>query len=245
MIYITHFPTNLKQRTVALLFILCLSSCKFKDHNESLKISKSEIVKNNLISNKEKTGDSIKIIGKFGFKNPRVPIEDTLVLKNDKKVFTITPTGVFYTDKFDSLQLNTKMIVEKAVLAEDTIFYYLFFSDTDYQYTGSQLQKISKDNLKPQYSLKTGGGQLGLIKIIEDYAYVTNSGFVAKINLVSGTYNWKHEDLYDQKNESFNSFDSIIRNKDSVKFVSRNFFNKKHNQVIVDDKTGKIILISK
>lgn len=227
---------------------VCLSfiySCKTEDHIKNEDLIKSEFIRKKLVLSAEKTQkDSIRIIGKFSFKNPEVPMEDTLVMKKNKEIFTITPKGLFYTNNPDSIQLNTEVIVKEAVLAEDSSFYYLFFSDTDYQYSGSQLQKIQKDSFESKYSLQTGGGQLGIIKILDNHAYITNFGLVAKINLISGTFNWKHQDLYEPGSESFNSFDSIIKNKNNITFLSRNFFNKKIDTVKVDDDSGQIILIN-
>jgi len=182
---------------------------------------------------------------KFEFKNPERPIEDTLILKSGNKNFLITPLGLFKTNDNDSIQLETDLIVSRAFLYESSEYFYVFFTDTDHDGSTSWIQKISKNPLKSEYVEQIQGFNLGQPIIDGESAYVSAIGFIGKIDLKTGAYDWKHYNLYDNEKYSFNSFDTVLINKTQIEFVSENHRSKKIDKVIVDNQTGEIKKIEK
>jgi hypothetical protein len=191
------------------------------------------------------TKSRIETAKKFDFKNPDRPIEDTLILKTAKGIFEISPTGLFRTIENDTIQLKTDLIVEEAFLYDNSKHIYLFYTDTDYEGATSWIEKISKKPLNIVYSKQIQGFNLGQPIIHGNFAYVTAIGFVGKIDLETGKYEWKHYNLYDREKYSFNSFDTIIIKENTTEFLSTNYNSKKLDKVIIDNHTGKIKQIEK
>jgi hypothetical protein len=176
----------------------------------------------------------------LSLKNPERPIEDTLILKLNNKDFIITPLGLFKTFDNDSIQLETELIVNRAFLYETKKYFYVFFTDTDHDGATSWIQKISKSPLKTEYVEQIQGFNLGQPIIVGETAYVSAIGFIGKIDMKSGMYDWKHHNLYDNENYSFNSFDTVLINKTQIEFVSENYRSKKVDKVLVDNQSGEI-----
>ena len=223
-----------------LLYILTilLLGCNNKGQVEA----NSNEVQQDIIAQNISTGSEVQILGakKFEFKNLERPIEDTLILKSDNKDFLITPLGLFKTFDKDSIQLETDLIVNRAFLHETKKYFYVFFTDTDHDGATSWIQKISKSPLKTEYVEQIQGFNLGQPMILGETAYVSAIGFIGKIDLKSGMYDWKHHNLYDNEKYSFNSFDTVLINKTQIEFVSENYRGKAVDKVVVDDQTGEI-----
>ena len=177
---------------------------------------------------------------KFEFKNPDKPIEDTLILKVYDKNFLITPLGLFKTNINDTIKLETDLIVNRAYLYDTDEHFYVFFTDTDHDGATSWIQKISKNPLKSEYVEQIQGFNLGQPIIDGESVYVSAIGFIGKIDLRTGSYDWKQHNLYDNEKYSFNSFDTVLINKTQIEFVSENYRSKKVDKVVVDNQTGEI-----
>ena len=190
---------------------------------------------------------------KFKFKNPNRSLEDTLVLKTNDTDFMISPLGRFKINSNDSIQLKTDFqvdsanlyIVDRAYLYETNEYNYVFFTDTEGDGATSWIQKIKKNPIESEYLKQIYGFNLGVPIIYKEFVYVSAIGFVGKINLQTGTYEWKHNNLYDGKKYSFNSFDTVLVNESVVEFISENYQTQKIDKVIVDNKTGEIRKIIK
>lgn len=72
-----------------------------------------------------------------------------------------------------------------------------------------------------------------------DYAYLTTHGFVAKINLNTGTYVWRHDNLY--RDDSFNSFELPRVEGDVVTFTELPALRSRAKTMTVRKQSGKII----
>ncbi|WP_452230058.1 hypothetical protein [Lacinutrix sp. MEBiC02404] len=182
---------------------------------------------------------------KFEFKSPNRATEDTLILKTNYKDFMISPFGLFKVNSNNAIQLKTDFIVDTAYLHETKEYYYVFFTDTEGDAATSWIEKIKKKPLKSEYITQIYGFNLGVPIIYKEDVYVSAMGFVGKINLPTGTYKWKHNNLYDNERYSFNIFDTVLVNELDVEFISKNDQSKRIDKVIVDNKTGKIRKIIK
>lgn len=75
--------------------------------------------------------------------------------------------------------------------------------------------------------------------------YVTGVGFVGKLNLDTGEFDWKHDDLYDKReggSTAFTSFEAPELVGDTVLFRDRPVYNPRRT-LVVDKKSGKIIRV--
>ena len=81
--------------------------------------------------------------------------------------------------------------------------------------------------------------------LIEDgNAYVTGIGFIGKLNLASGAYAWRHDDLYIE--DAFNSFELPEITGDVVLFKeSESHYRTRVASIQVEKGSGRIINISR
>lgn len=224
---------------LAIILLSCNSNVK---KTEDTSVDSTFIKKKNISTQIEPVVNKEKTFGakKFEFKNPEGPMEDTLVLKTDYKNFMISPIGLFKANDQGSVQLETDLIVDRAYLYETDEFYYVFFTDTDHEGATSWVQKFKKNTLETEYVTQIQGFNLGLPIIYKESIFVSAIGFIGKINLQTGDYEWKHDNLYDNENYSFNSFDTIIVNDPNIEYISENYQSKNVDKVIVDNETGEI-----
>ena len=117
----------------------------------------------------------------------------------------------------------------------------LFCEETDHDISTSSLFKINLDDHSLEWSSEIQGGNLGLPIISNSNIYVISAGSVGKIDLNTGNYIWKHWGLYDSNIRSFNYFDTILIQGDTIEFISKQ--RDGADKVIVNDKTGQIIRI--
>jgi hypothetical protein len=72
-----------------------------------------------------------------------------------------------------------------------------------------------------------------------DFAYVTAMRFVAKVNLRSGSYAWRHGDL--ERGNAFDAFDAPALDGNTVLFPARGRPGGRRTGVTVDKLTGRLL----
>jgi len=234
-------------RTSVFLLLVILNACNSdSDKNSSFdNSSKSDSL--NLPVSKYKIGETNKIetAVKFNLQPQDLNGEDTLTITIENTTYKISPTGLFAINQEKSVQLTTELYIDDAYFFNDSSFYYIFFTDTDFDGATSWLQKISKNDLNTEYTTPIRGFNLGKPIIINGKAFVSAIGFIGKLDLKTGIYNWEKDDLYDREKYSFNSFDTVELHENLVEFISKHYKTNKIDKVIVDNTTGKIIDIIK
>lgn len=104
------------------------------------------------------------------------------------------------------------------------------------------IASFNSTTLKPKWTAKISGFNIGQGLIENQYAYLTAIGFVAKINLTNGKYVWKHDNLYswNQKRGAFNAFELPELEGNNVIFTENTNYNQT-NIIVVNKDNGKII----
>lgn len=104
------------------------------------------------------------------------------------------------------------------------------------------IARFDGKTLKLKWRAVVSGFNVGKGLIETQFAYLTAIGFVAKINLVTGKYVWKHDNLYRKfdKNGAFNSFEIPQLEGNNVTFTEKTVYDK-INILVVNKMTGKII----
>lgn len=102
--------------------------------------------------------------------------------------------------------------------------------------------RLDGKTLKLKWKAGVFGFNVGKGLMENSFAYITAIGFVGKINLLSGKYVWKHDDLYgwNKNSGAFNSFELPELDGNNVKFIEKTNDNL-INQIIINKTTGKII----
>ena len=235
-------------RAFLILIVTIQFSCNnIPDQAESIE-TPPKIILENLTSNgtaKEVPLMKISLAKRFEFMHPDNSFEDTLILKTSEGMYEISPTGLFKVINGDTVQLETKVIVEEAFIFQDTEYYYLFFTETDHEGATSLLHKIEKQKLTIEHTEQIVGFNLGQPIIYDGKAYVTAIGFIGRLNLATGEYDWKHDGLYDHNKYSFNSFDTVMIGENHVEFISENYSSQHLDKVIVEKETGEIVELFK
>jgi hypothetical protein len=199
------------------------------------------------------TSISTNIFSQKGSKNITFPIEamnrkrenswneDTLFSSIGKIYFVITPSGKLFwgSNEKKSFQLKMKTIytIEKAYLHKINNYLLIFYTESDGEGATSRVEKFNLSTKKRIWTAEILGFNLGLPYIIGDLAYVTTIGGVGKLDLNNGNYIYSFFNLYDQKKQSFNSFDTIIFRNNLTSFISKNRTQKRIDSVIVNEKT--------
>ena len=105
---------------------------------------------------------------------------------------------------------------------------------------------LNGKSLKTKWRAAIDGFNVGQGLIENKFAYLTAIGFIGKIDLNTGKYVWKHEDLYRKYDESgaFNSFLTPEIKADIVIFKEEGILNKGFDhQIQVNKSSGKIIKV--
>jgi hypothetical protein len=76
----------------------------------------------------------------------------------------------------------------------DDLFLTLGLSDVESGW--GSVMRLDGKTLKPKWSTRLPGFNVGQGLVEDEFLYVTTIGFVAKLDMVSGKYIWKHDGLY-------------------------------------------------
>lgn len=107
---------------------------------------------------------------------------------------------------------------------------------------GGFITRLDGKTLRIKWKARIPAFNTGPGLIEGNYAYVTAIGFIAKVNLQSGIFVWKHDNLY--RDDYFNSFVLPAVEGDTVLFRELTVYSRPVKTVKVQKRTGKIISIS-
>ncbi len=165
---------------------------------------------------------------------------DTMYTDINGQEVMITKFGkAFKKGSVPYFDLRCKNMVEELFIYKEDDEIIAFFTDTDEDYGASFAKRINPENNKIIWSTPIYGFNLGKPLIVDNKAYVSTIGFVGKIDLSTGKFVWKFEDLY--KDGKYNSFNTPeFYENDMVLFPSYDSKKQKHS-ILIDDKKGKIV----
>jgi hypothetical protein len=104
------------------------------------------------------------------------------------------------------------------------------------------IARFDGKTLKLKWKANVSGFNVGKGLSENNFAYLTAIGFVGKINLLTGKYVWKHDNLYgwNRNSGAFNSFELPELEGSNVIFTEKNV-NDQTNIIVVNKTTGKIV----
>ena len=167
---------------------------------------------------------------------------DTLFF--DSIPICIEPNGtVFLISNYDTtiFDLSTEVYVEDAYLFQSDSILYVFYGETDMLNGTSYLEAHDLKKQALVYITHSPVFNLGQPVIKDQLAYIASFGFVGKVDLLTGDYLWKFEDLYDRNTNDFNAFNAVDFENGQVSFRSHNRIKNSTQTIIIDDLTGKRI----
>lgn len=165
---------------------------------------------------------------------------DTLSISINNFDFTIYPNGLLKWGNKNTVLLSKEMYVTKAYfkLIDDDLL--LFCEMSDFETGISEIFRIDLANKHIKWKTNLDGFNTGQPVIRGNYGYVTAIGSVGKLDLVTGKYVYKKNNLYDTKTSSFNNFDTILFKENKTYFISKRTDNI-IDKVIFDEKTNKLV----
>lgn len=146
--------------------------------------------------------------------------------------------------EFD-LQLNKHDTIEGIQYAQLEKDIILIYGVTDGEGAACSVSRLDGQKLDRKWSAWVPAFNISTGFIESNYLYLAGIGFVSKINLETGEFEWKHDNLYDNKYFSFNSFETpkIIDNEVIfLESIPTGIKFKKPREIRVNNNTGKITI---
>jgi len=125
---------------------------------------------------------------------------------------------------------------------EDNIVFV--YGVTNYDSGAGKVSMVDLETLKPKWVAHIPGFNVGVAVAKDSSLYVTAISFVGKIDLATGQYKWKHENLYKKGPGVFNSFITPVIEGEVVRFIESQTKFRKTDQpvaIVVRDATGEIL----
>jgi hypothetical protein len=105
--------------------------------------------------------------------------------------------------------------------------------------------RIDGRALETKWTLRIPHMNISFGTMKSKYLYQTAHGFISKIDMDSGSFIWKHDNLYDRERYSFNSFQTPVIDGDTILFIEEKIpitAYKAPRVIRVDDQSGHITI---
>lgn len=172
------------------------------------------------------------------------PNPDTLIIYIDGGRYRVTAKGDVYSPKGKRvLSFGNEFPISQLFFAQRDRDLIVFYTDVDTNGAGSFVKRISIDSGKTIWAKEVEGFSFSKPLIRGQFAYVGTIGFIGKMKLKNGSFDWKYSGL-GQKGR-FNQFRDIdFPDSRRVRFVAPHPFSFQSDTVIVNDITGEIIMMN-
>jgi len=151
-------------------------------------------------------------------------------------------TGGGVTPRSFNLRLDNRDSLDRNIYyAEHGDDLLLICEVSDGESGAGFITRLDSRTLRMKWKQKIPAFNLGQGLIESDHAYLTAIGFIARINLQSGAYAWKHNDLY--RDGDFNSFKLPALEGDIILFKEEVIYDEPAKTIKVQKQSGKIISI--
>jgi len=147
---------------------------------------------------------------------------DTFSLLVPGEQYVIAPSGTAYrrakpdTPQRFVLPVDTALFIERLAFTRiegDPVF---VIQETDNESAAGFVVRLDSASLMRRWMAGIPGFNIGFALREGRYLYVTCIGFIGKLDLSTGKYVWRHDDLY--ATEKFNNFDRPRIRGDTVEF---------------------------
>ena len=184
-------------------------------------------------------------------------------MKDTRSPVTAQNTSEFMPDTMTAKINNLKILVtpDGKVLREDCVYYFnirsklnieqLYFynyendiisiyTETDYDVAGSVAKRINIAFDSIIWEAIIPGFNLAKPVFINNKAYLSSIGFVGKLDLNTGNYDWQFVNLF--KDGKYNSFGQPKFFKpDLILFTSKEFSTGRLDSILIEDNKGIIL----
>lgn len=172
------------------------------------------------------------------------PDPDTLIIYLNGTRYRVAADGKVYNtnDEF-RFSIGNEFPIEQLYFAQKQNDLFLFYTDVNQNGAGSFVRRINIESGKTVWQTEVEGFSFSKPLIRGGFAYIGTIGFIGKMKLNSGGFDWKYSNL--GNNERFNHFRDIdFPSSHEVRFVAPHPFTMQSDTVIVNDLTGEILRIT-
>lgn len=225
-------PTVLACLIGALIVALCLDSC----HTSTDK-SKSDIAG---IIPHEGANDEV-MVKEARYQN--FPKPDTLIIYVDEHRFKVAADGqVFAPTGQKRFKLGVNGEIDRLFFLQMGNALFLFYNDKTKDAMDNYAERIDLLTDKSVWRRKISDGTMARPVVKGQFAYLSALGFVGKLKLKSGQYDWQQSNLNDSQRGKFEYFSEVyFPSSHEVMFVAKHLFSFEVDTVVINDISGEII----
>ena len=170
---------------------------------------------------------------------------DSMYFYIDNNKLLITPKG-HVTNKTELVfEIHPEGNIQKLypfILENDIVLIYSF--STHDGESGSFAKRISLKQKEILWKTPIDGFSLATPILLGNYTYISTLGFVGKLNILSGKFEWQFDVFF--KNGNFINFNEPVFYKDStVLFTEKNPVSTKGCSILIDDRNSRILKIKR
>ena len=169
------------------------------------------------------------------------PDPDTVLIYVDGSRYKVSSRGeVVAPDGNVSFSIKNEGRIETLYFAQKGSSLFLFYTDTTADGSASFVKRIDIKSGKTMWTSDVAGIAMGRPVIKGQFAYIGSFGFVGKLKLKNGQYDWKYSNL--NEGGRFQKFQEIVfPNAREAAFIAPHPFSLESDTVVINDLTGEII----
>lgn len=169
------------------------------------------------------------------------PDPDTLLIYVDGSRYKVSSRGeVVAPDGNVSFSIKNEGRIETLYFAQKGSSLFLFYTDATADGSASFVKRIDIKSGKTMWTSDVAGIAMGRPVIKGQFAYIGSFGFVGKLKLKNGQYDWKYSNL--NEGGRFQKFQEIVfPNAREAAFIAPHPFSLESDTVVINDLTGEII----
>ena len=172
---------------------------------------------------------------------------------SDNEEFQLKKSGMGWMKHGKGRSTSFKVSLERGEQLNRVVYFARFRGDlilicetTSGEYGGGLVARFNKSSLRRRWQASVPGFNVARGLMERGTVYVAAVGFIGKINLDTGKYIWKHDDLYRTYDRSgaFNVFLPPRIKKELVVFREEDVLGRGFDhQMHVNRSTGKIVKV--
>lgn len=226
---------NRAARIISRLFILCASCAIVCACHRSADKEKSDIA--GIIPSASDDGPLQAIEARY----TQWPDPDTMLIYVDGMRYKVASNGnVFAPDGKRKFRIGNRGSLDVLYFVQKGVSLLLFYTDVTADGAANYAERIDIQSGKVLWITSVTGVAMNRPVIKGQFAYLASSGFVGKLKLKNGQYDWKYSGLND--NGRFEKFQDIsFPSKREVVFVAPHTLSLESDTLVINDLTGEII----
>lgn len=172
------------------------------------------------------------------------PDPDTLIIYIDGIRYKVSSAGdVYAPNGTKKYSFGNEYPIEQLFFIQKGRDLFIFYTDVDVNGAGSFVKRMSLDTGKILWTTEVEGFTFSKPLIRGQFAYFGTIGFIGKMKLKNGTFDWRYSNL--GSNGHFNHFRDIdFVDEKHVRFVAPHPFSMQSDTVLVSDITGEIMMMN-